>query len=79
MSDHHVPHFRNDVGVATIRVGAREFMCVGASPPFDHPHVYIDMGGDTEALCPYCSTRFAFDPGLHGGAEPPECLMPDAA
>jgi uncharacterized Zn-finger protein len=66
MADHHVPHFHNDQGVAAIHVGVSEFMCVGANPPFDHPHVYIDMGHDAEAICPYCGTLFKHDPALHG-------------
>ncbi len=27
-------------------------MCIGALPPFDHPHVFIDMGAASEAICP---------------------------
>ena len=46
MADAIVPHFHNDLGVAVIDIGAREFMCVGAMPPFDHPHVYCDMGAE---------------------------------
>ncbi len=68
------PHFQNQMGLPAIEVGAKEFMCIGAPPPFDHPHVYIDMGGDSDAVCPYCSTRFVYDAGLHGGASPAECL-----
>ena len=48
----------------TITVGVKEFMCMGAKPPFDHPHIFIDMGGDKEAICSYCSTRFVYDPAL---------------
>lgn len=33
-------------------------MCVGAEPPFDHPHVFLDMGAESEKVCPYCSTLF---------------------
>ena len=61
MADHSIPHFHNDPGAAAIRVGVKEFMCTGARPPFDHPHVFIDMGGDAEAICPYCATRFVYD------------------
>jgi hypothetical protein len=39
-------------------------MCVGESPPQDHPHVYINMGEADTILCPYCATRFRFDPRL---------------
>ena len=52
MSDHVVPHFHNDAGVAVIEIGSREFMCVGSNPPFDHPHVFLDLGNDTEIICP---------------------------
>jgi uncharacterized Zn-finger protein len=69
-----VPHYKNDIGVSSIRIAAREFMCVGASPPFDHPHVFIDMGDGSEAICPYCSTLYRFDPALHGSeSDPPGC------
>ncbi len=58
------PHFQNQMGLASIEVGAKEFMCIGAKPPFDHPHIFIDMGADTEAVCPYCSTLYKFNPKL---------------
>lgn len=61
MAGHEVPHFQNDGGHRMITVGVKEFMCVGANPPFDHPHVYLDMGADAEKICPYCSTLFRFD------------------
>ncbi|HUO54979.1 MAG TPA: zinc-finger domain-containing protein [Rhodoblastus sp.] len=73
MSDHAIPHFHNQPGLSKIRVGAKEFMCIGALPPFDHPHVYIDMGADAEAICPYCSTHYVYDASLHGHADPAEC------
>jgi uncharacterized Zn-finger protein len=75
MADHFVPHFKNDKGIGTVRVHAKEFMCVGASPPFDHPHIFIDMGADTEAVCPYCSTLFVYDATLHAPCEPADCLF----
>ncbi|MBD3848691.1 zinc-finger domain-containing protein [Bosea sp. SSUT16] len=75
-----IPHFQNDAGVAVIHVGAHEFMCIGAKPPFDHPHVFLDMGSDNEIVCPYCSTLFKYDPSLKGGASnPPECEYHDDA
>lgn len=64
MADHAIPHFQNDAGDAVILVGAREFMCIGATPPFDHPHIFIDMGDENEAICSYCSTLFRHDPKL---------------
>ncbi len=73
-----VPHFHNDPGVEAIHVGSKEFMCIGARPPFDHPHSFLDMGYDNEVLCSYCSTWFKYDPALKpGGARPAECLWDD--
>ncbi|MYZ50013.1 zinc-finger domain-containing protein [Propylenella binzhouense] len=75
MADKIVPHFHNTPGVPSVAIGAREFMCVGALPPFDHPHVFLDMGDEDEAICPYCSTLYRHDPSLHEDeARPPECL-----
>jgi uncharacterized Zn-finger protein len=31
--------FMNDRGVPEVRIGVREFKCIGVSPPQDHPHV----------------------------------------
>jgi len=64
MADHIVPHFQNDAGVPTIAIGVREFMCIGANPPFDHPHVFLDLGDDDEKVCPYCSTLYRFKASL---------------
>jgi len=76
MTDTIVPHFHNDIGVPVIEIGAREFMCVGALPPFDHPHVYCDMGDDREYVCPYCSTLYRHDPKLDPHqARPAECAL----
>jgi uncharacterized Zn-finger protein len=61
---HVYPKFRNDRGVAEIRIGAKEFECIGQSPPEDHPHIFLEMGNRDEILCPYCSTLFRFDPSL---------------
>ena len=72
MADHVVPHFQNDAGDAAVAVGVREFMCVGASPPFDHPHVFLDMGDADELICPYCSTLYRYRASLHGtDTDPP--------
>jgi uncharacterized Zn-finger protein len=58
------PHFQNQMGLPAIEVGAREFMCIGAPPPFDHPHIFIDMGAETETVCPYCSTLYKYNTDL---------------
>ena len=76
MSDSSHPKFRNDRGVPEICIGVREFECIGVSPPQDHPHIYIDMGGADTILCPYCGTRFRFDPRLRPlDAEPPDSFF----
>jgi uncharacterized Zn-finger protein len=76
MADKIVPHFHNTPGVPVIEIGAHEFMCVGERPPFDHPHVFLDMGDEPEAICPYCSTLFRFDNSLApDAARPPECAL----
>jgi uncharacterized Zn-finger protein len=80
MADNVVPHFHNDAGVAVIEIGSHEFMCVGANPPFDHPHVFLDLGNDKEIICPYCSTLYRFATDLAAGeARPPECVLKDVA
>jgi hypothetical protein len=50
-------------------------MCVGANPPFDHPHVFLDMGSDAEKVCPYCSTLYRYNAELKANETRPEgCL-----
>lgn len=70
------PRFRNDRAVPEIRIGAIEFNCIGVSPPHDHPHVYINMGGNDTVLCPYCGTRYRLDARLASfEAVPPDSLF----
>jgi hypothetical protein len=55
-------------------------MCIGALPPFDHPHIFIDMGEESEAVCPYCSTIYRHDPSLSAKeARPAESVYQPAA
>jgi uncharacterized Zn-finger protein len=54
------PKISNDDGASEVFVSVKEFECIGAEPPYDHPHIYLDMGGEDEIICPYCSTRFRF-------------------
>ncbi|MCB1526782.1 MAG: zinc-finger domain-containing protein [Hyphomicrobiaceae bacterium] len=69
-----VPHFANDKGVEKIFIGVKEFQCMGARPPYDHPHVFLDMGADGQILCPYCSTLYVHDPRLKPTeSDPAEC------
>lgn len=64
MAGHAIPHFQNDAGHAAIEIGVKEFMCVGANAPYDHPHVFLDMGDGDEKVCPYCSTLYRFNGAL---------------
>ncbi len=75
MADAIVPNFQNDAGVEKIHTGVKEFKCMGASPPYDHPHVFLDMGADDQIICPYCSTVYIHDPALSPAETiPPDCL-----
>ena len=74
MAERVVPHFHNEPGAPVIEIGAHEFMCIGALPPFDHPHIFLDMGDDTEIICSYCSTLYRREPSLGPrAARPAEC------
>jgi len=75
-SDGRYAKFRNDNGVNEIRIGVREFECIGVTPPHDHPHVYLNMGEMDTIICPYCATRFRFDVRLtRFDADPPDCIF----
>jgi len=72
------PKFHNEVGVPIVRIGCREFKCIGDKPPQDHPHVYLNMGDANEIVCPYCSTLFRFDQSLGAHeADPADCAYGD--
>lgn len=78
MADKKVPYLANDVGVEKIFVGAKSLMCMGARAPFDHPHVFLDMGADSQILCPYCSTLYVHDARLGvEDSDPPACVVKD--
>ena len=80
MAGHAIAHFQNDAGHAAIDIGVKEFMCVGANPPFDHPHVYIDLGSDGEKVCPYCSTLYRYNAKLAASeTKPAGCVYHDKA
>lgn len=75
-----IPHFQNDAGHAAIEIGVKEFMCVGANPPFDHPHIFIDLGDEDEAVCSYCSTLYRYSPKLKANeTSPAGCIYTDQA
>jgi uncharacterized Zn-finger protein len=72
------PKFHNELGVSIVRIGCREFECIGDKPPQDHPHIYLNMGDTGEITCPYCSTLFRFDPSLAAHeSDPADCAYID--
>jgi uncharacterized Zn-finger protein len=76
MAGHTIPHFQNDGGHRVIEVGVKEFMCTGASVPYDHPHIFIDMGHDNEKVCSYCSTLYRYNSSLKAEqTNPPGCVF----
>ncbi|WP_350334774.1 zinc-finger domain-containing protein [Coralliovum pocilloporae] len=81
MADSIIPHFQNDKGVDMIEIGVKEFKCCGATPPYDHPHIFLDMGADEEILCPYCSTLYRYNAELDARDSRPDgsLLVLDAA
>lgn len=80
MAGHNIPHFHNDKGHANIEIGVKEFMCVGANPPFDHPHIYLDMGADNDKVCSYCSTLYKYNAKLDSETTiPAGCSFKEAA
>lgn len=80
MAGARIPHFANDSGAERIFIGVKEFQCMGARSPHDHPHVYLDMGQDGQILCPYCSTLYLHDPRLAATeSDPKGSLVADAA
>ncbi len=60
MSTSGILKIHNDKGAAQIDIATRRFECMGASPPHDHPHIYLEMGEANEIVCPYCSTLYRF-------------------
>lgn len=71
--------FLNDAAVETITIGLKAFACIGNTPPHDHPHVYLEMGDEDEILCPYCATRYRFEPSFSATqTDPPDCFFGDA-
>jgi uncharacterized Zn-finger protein len=68
------PLFFNELGVTSIDIGVVAFDCMGAIPPHDHPHVYLNMGEQADILCPYCSTQYRFNPALRAtDTNPADC------
>ena len=51
----------------TIYVDSIRVFCDGGSGGLGHPGVYLNIGDQTQILCPYCSRRFAMTEGFQNG------------
>ena len=75
MARENTPHYKNDIGVKTIKIGSKSFVCIGETEPMDHPHIYLTMGDDNYKVCLYCNTRYEYDPCLAPQyTNPPDCF-----
>ena len=66
------PKFHNNQGVAEILIGTKKFQCIGAIPPHDHPHIYLNMGDKSHITCPYCSSIYRYENTLENCTSKPE-------
>ena len=75
MADIQIPHYQNTEGYSVIEIPVKKFNCIGANPPHDHPHIYLDMGKNDSIVCPYCSTLYKYNSKLDKDETiPPNCL-----
>ncbi|MBW7850909.1 MAG: zinc-finger domain-containing protein [Rhodospirillales bacterium] len=49
-----------------IMVTSRTVACDGGGGPLGHPRVYLPIGRDGTACCPYCSRSFVLESGAAG-------------
>ena len=76
MADIQIPHYQNTEGYSVIEIPVKKFNCIGANPPHDHPHIYLDMGKKDSIVCPYCSTLYKYNSKLNKDETiPPNCLV----
>jgi len=59
-----ISSFKNDIGVKEIQIGTKGFVCIGETPPMDHPHIYLTMGEENHKVCLYCNTKYVYNPAL---------------
>ncbi len=51
----------------TIEVDQTSVACDGGGGALGHPKVYLSLGADGEADCPYCDCRFVLRTGRAAG------------
>jgi len=76
MAENPTPHFQNTDGHSEIEIPVKKFKCIGAYPPHDHPHIFLDMGKNKDIVCPYCSTKFKLNETLRAHETiPTNCVV----
>ena len=60
MKNQQIPKITNDGGKKTLTIKYKKFNCLGAKPPHDHPHTFLDIGSKLEIICPYCGTLYKY-------------------
>ena len=53
------PKISNNDGAQVVFVAVKEFECFGAEPPYDHPHIYLDMVAKMKSFAPIARPVFA--------------------
>ena len=74
------PIYKNDIGAKVIKIGVKNFMCMGETPPMDHPWIFIAMGDADSINCLYCNTIFKYDSTLSHFKDslPAECYAAES-
>ena len=67
-----IPQYKNDIGAKSIQIGTRNFVCIGETPPMDHPHIFLTMGSGISKVCLYCNTEYVLNQSLS-----PEQTIPE--
>ncbi len=68
-----IPKITNDKGHKSIKIKFKEFNCLGAKPPHDHPHIFLNFGRKKKLYAPiselYINTlvKMVRPPGVEPG------------
>ena len=73
-----IPQYKNDIGAKSIQIGTRNFVCIGETPPMDHPHIFLTMGSGISKVCLYCNTEYTLNLSLQVNETIPERCYHDS-
>ena len=73
-----IPQYKNDIGAKSIQIGTRNFVCIGETPPMDHPHIFLTMGSGISKVCLYCNTEYTLNLSLKVDETIPEGCYHDS-